>query len=230
MPFGLSDLVFEDNFDNLDKTKWALRGSAYTPGTMHAKSSWEAVKISGGKLRLLAKPQGDNFINGHIGTEASFQFQYGYAEANMRFHPYLGSHASFWLQSTAPYAVNRPEIDVAEYFGVKNPERKSGCNMWHCVYYRDNNEDPLLSWKDNTQDSLATRWSKVYHKYGVLWAPDGYTFYIDRVPVAFTAQGKSDVPKYLVLSILTRDYEIPDYRRDEADTYKLSVESVRVWQ
>lgn len=225
------ELVFEDNFTSLNKNVWSLRGTAYTPGTMHSKASWEAVKISGGKLRLLAKPVSEGvFINGHIGTEGSVEVRKGsYVEASMRFHPYLGSHASLWLQTPLPYSVGRPEIDVCEYFGIKNPERKTPANMWNCVYYRDNDEDPLLTWRETTQDTLQTRWSKIYHTYGLLWDNTGYTFYIDKKEVGHTNVGESDIPKYLVLSMITRDYEIANYRADMVDTYKLSVDWVRVW-
>jgi len=88
----------------------------------------------------------------------------------------------------------------------------------------------LQHWKEHTPDTLGARWSADYHTYGVEWSPAGYKFFVDGKQTHATLRGASTTPKYLVFSMLTRDYEIPNYRLDEADSYKLSVDWVRVWQ
>lgn len=231
MPFGCEKLVFEDTFETLNKDVWSLRNTVPAPDTLSV-GSWDSVRIVYDKLRLFAKPQPDGtFLNGHVGTQGTFEFTYGYAEARMKFHPYKGSHSAFWLQAAqSPYTPKNSEIDIAEYFGLSNPERSTPANLWNNVYYRDDITGPILGVKKYEEDTLATRWSNDFHTYGCLWTTWAYKFYVDGVQVNQINAGLSNTPKFLVLSMITRDFEAPDFRYDMTDTYKLMVDYVRVWQ
>jgi beta-glucanase (GH16 family) len=212
-----------------------LRGTETNDSQTYANSAWSASTISGEKLRLKiindpATP--GHLLSSHIGTQGKFEFTHGYAEARMRFHPYHGSHAAFWLQSPNPYSVGRPEIDVVEYFGAHNPDRKSGVNVFHQVYFRDDNSGPVRNMRLVTNDVLDfnTRWYKEFHNFGVKWTSDDYEFYIDGRMVGHINTGvPDDSPKYLVFSNLVRDYEYPDIADHPLDSYKTAVEYVRVW-
>jgi hypothetical protein len=118
---------------------------------------------------------------------------------------------------------------VVEYFGAHNPERKSGINVYHNVYYRDEPGDILNKKIVTNSKTFGANWQD-WHRYGLLWNDLGYHFFIDRKLVG-TISGVSDnSPKYLVLSNLVRDYEWPYIAEHPLDTYKTSVDYVRVWQ
>lgn len=226
-------LVFEDNFNTLNQDVWSIRASKNTD---YSKAAWSAVSVQGGRLRLRVVPlHNERFAIGHIGTRPNknatgFQFTYGLVEARMRFQPYSGSHSALWAQSRIPYTVNRPELDVAEYSGVRNPDRKRPTNLWHNVFYRDDNLGPLLKSQDPTPDTRANRWSDDFHVYGMEWTALGYTFLVDGQVVSTALVGLSTEPKYLVLSHLVADYERAHFNYDNIRSYKLVVDWVRVWQ
>jgi beta-glucanase (GH16 family) len=171
------------------------------------------------------------YLTGHIGTEEHFQFTYGRATARMKVHPYHGAHSAFWLQSVNPYAVGRPEIDVAECFGAHNPDRESGVQMWHNVFYRPTDDSPILTARKsaNSKD-FGGPWHTGYHDYTVDWSPDAYRFSIDGQVTAMITEGLSDTPKYLVLSILARDFEVGEIANHPITTYLTQVKWVKVWQ
>ena len=235
MPKGMSTLVFEDNFTRFDRSVWSLRGQeVWGDNQAHAESSYEAYKISGEMLRMILVPDPDtpgDVLIPHYGTQYSFQFFQGYAEARMRFYPYHGMHAAFWLQSEGPYERGRPEIDVAEYFGAHNPERKTGINLYSNVYYRDEPGTEILGKQIYTNSvEFGANWYQEFHNYGVLWTDDGYEFFIDGKSTGQITGVIDTSPKYLVLSNLVRDYEWPHIAEHPLDTYKTSVDWVRVWQ
>jgi beta-glucanase (GH16 family) len=227
--------VFEDNFNTLDKTVWSLRGQdPWGDGQAHANSSYKPARIYNGKLnmRVLPDPQtpGDLLVP-HIGTQDSFLFKYGYAEARMRFYPYHGIHASFWLQSIGPYRPGFPEIDVVEYFGAHNPERKSGINVFHNVYYRNDPSTGILNKKIVTNsNTFGANWFKEFHNFGVAVRPDGYEFFIDRMPMGTITGVQDEAERYLILSNLCRDYEWPYTQEHPLKSYRTTVDLVRVWQ
>jgi beta-glucanase (GH16 family) len=183
-------------------------------------------------MSLLNDPETPgHYLNAHIGTQGHFDFYHGYAEAKMRFFPYHGMHASFWLQSAGPYEPGAPEIDVVEYFGTHNPDRLAGVNVFNNVYYRAAAGGPVLNKKIVTNSNdFGAKWWREFHQYGVKWTDAGYEFFIDRKSVGVIDGVADDVSKYLVLSNLVRDYEYPDLADHPLESYKTSVEYVRVWQ
>jgi beta-glucanase (GH16 family) len=234
VPYGYSNLAFEDEFKRLDRNVWSLRGlDPWGDGMPHADTSYDACSISGEKLRmrlLHGSQTSDSVLTGNIGTMNSFLFQYGYAEAKMRFYPYHGMHASFWLQSPGPYEVGAPEIDVVEYFGAHNPERKSGINVYSNVYYRNEPGDIQNKKIVTNSRTFGANWYKDWHTYGVAVSPSGYAFFIDNKLTGMITGVTDTSKKYLVLYNLVRDYEYPYIAEHPFDTYKTSVEYVRVWQ
>ena len=224
-----ANLVFEDNFERLDKSVWSLRNR---PVPDIATADWRAVRIYNSKLRLLAKPDPDNpgkWLNGHIGTANTFEFTYGYVESRMKFHPYEGSFAASWLQSKAPYTPNNPELNIAEYMGKKNPLGLNGSDMLHNVY-TDSTAEPQFRSRTNDLKLIGKRWWETWNTFGMLWTPQGYEWYINDQLVAGTDIGASSSPKYLVLSMITRDWSAPRMRLDQLKTYKLNVDWIRVFQ
>jgi beta-glucanase (GH16 family) len=227
------NLVYSDQFDDLS-TDWVTRGQAYREDSTLAKSSGSASTIRNGELLLKVIRDPDNpgkVLTGHEGTEGKFEFTYGRVTARAKMHGYHGAHSGIWIQSVDPYAPGRPEIDIVESFGAHNPDRKEGVNVFHTVYYRDTPEGPVLSVqiKVNSND-FGAQWHKEYHDYSVLWTPDRYEFSIDGRHTGTITQGLSDTPKYVVLSMLARDWENQNLKEHSLEKYVMKVKWLKVWQ
>jgi hypothetical protein len=64
------------------------------------------------------------------------------------------------------------------------------------------------------------------HVYSVEWSPDGYVFRVDGHETYRTSQGLSQTPQFLILSLLTSDWELP---RLKPPYGQMDVDWVRVW-
>ena len=60
--------------------------------------------------------------------------------------------------------------------------------------------------------------------------PDRYEFYIDGRHTGTITKGLSDTPKYVVFSMLARDWENEDLKEHALDTYVMKVKWLKVWQ
>lgn len=225
--------VFTDEFNGTDLSDtWSLRGTKYTDGMTHAKADASACTVSGGVLSLktIADPDNPgNYLNCHVGTQDAFDFTHGWAAARVKFQRYAGSHSGFWLQSSPSYVPGSAEVDVAEDFG-------SDANIFNTVYWDWTDDGVSNLSKDQvatseTEAVLPTgdHWWDSYHVVSVRWTSTQYQYWIDDTKVYTTSQGISENPEYLVLSMLTRDFEAPKMREDLA-SYHTDVDWVRVWQ
>jgi beta-glucanase (GH16 family) len=225
-------LVYHDRFDDLG-TDWTTRGQDYREDSTLAKSSGSASSIRNGELLLKVIRDPNNpgkVLTGHEGTEGKFEFTYGRVSARIKMHGYHGAHSGFWIQSVDPYAPGRPEIDIVECFGAHNPNRKDGVFVFHTVYYRDTPEGPVLSDQIKVNSKDFGSWHEEYHDYTVDWTPTGYHFHIDGVHTGTITKGLSDTPKYVVLSMLARDWENQNLKEHSLEKYVMKVKWLKVWQ
>ncbi len=236
---GTWGLQFSDEFSGsaLDTTKWSYREGA-APSRTRSTNDRRAVSIGAGTLRMQVKrdpaaPR-TRYLNGQISTERKFAYTYGMFSARMRFAPGRGQHSSFWLQS-ATYGSfpGRPglagaEIDVAEFFGKGYPDG----GFANFLYYLDRRGRSVKIggvWPraGDLIPGSDTFWNS-FHVYSVKWTPRSYTFYIDGRVVYSTRKALSHTDEYLILSLLTSDWELPDFRFRGAGT--MAVDWARVWQ
>jgi beta-glucanase (GH16 family) len=233
--------IFSDEFDGrrLDTSKWEYRlPGALIESRTRSASAESAVGVGRGTLNLSVRPwpgRRGYFHNGHVGTEGAFAFRYGVAAARMRFPRGQGQHGSFWSQPYQPQdapgnpALDGAEIDVAEWFGAGR--RKGG--LAHYVYFRDADGEFIKTGDEfpSTKDLLSPRddWWKSYHVYSVEWTPRRYIFRIDGVETWRTTRGISRQQQYLILSLLTSDWELPKLDRTSLPT-TMRVDWVRAWQ
>jgi beta-glucanase (GH16 family) len=249
------DLVFDDDFDGerLDDAKWTVRqpGLYNESGSRKcSKSDPRAVDIAGGTLRLgvmldperleerCASPEGRfrYFLNGHIGTEETFDFRYGFAEARVRFPRERGQHGAFWLQRDGEIpqvpgdpGVSGAEIDVVEFFGEGYP--KGGLAAFVHYLNAEGEGEKVGGLRPNASRALESgdAWWRSFHDFSVEWTPKRYIFRVDGREVLRTTKGVSGVEQFLVLSLLTSDWELPDL--DEASLPStMEIDHVRVWQ
>ena len=243
-------VAFNDDFDlgYLDPSKWAYRQLDVKPygNRMCSQSRREAVSVSEGQLhlRVLELPELPGaarkncphgfFANGHIstvndGTDTSntaigggFSTQYGILSARLKFPTAPGQHGSFWSQ---PITGDGAEIDTAEYYG---DGRRDG-GLSHLIHWHSPSGVLKSSGGVVNADRLLPRgeeWSSAMHVYSVEWSPTGYVFRVDGHETYRTTKGRSTTPEFLILSLLTSDWELP---RLKAPYGQMDVDWVRVW-
>jgi len=234
-------VAFDDQFDgySLDTTKWSYRQlGLLNPGRTKAESSVDAVRVENGALKLgmLENPARPGYyLNGHISTEQSFTFKYGVAAARVKFQKPRGMHGSFWMQAPTFGAVpgdakqSGSEIDAVEYFGSTYPDG----GLASFTYYRDKagNSAKTGGLETEATDALehGDAWWKKYHVFSVEWTPDAYVFRVDGRETFRQTKNISGMPEFLVLSLLSSDWELPDLDKTQIPT-DMDVDWVRVYQ
>jgi hypothetical protein len=170
-----------------------------------------------------------HYLNGHVGTQGRFSFRYGVAAARVRFQRPTGMHASFWLQAVAS-AVGTSEVDTVEFFGQNYDDDPLGA-IGNYVHYGNRKYGRILPDAQRFVDAGSRSWWSRYHVFSVHWSPAGYVFLVDGREMFATENGISQDSEFLVLSLLTSDYELarlPDPELTEPPA--MSVDWVRVWQ
>jgi beta-glucanase (GH16 family) len=232
--------TFHDEFSGstLNTSLWTYR-EGRAPSRTHSKNDARAVSVGGGTVRLqvMKDPAAPSrrYLNGQISTEGRYSLTYGVASARVRFQVGRGQHGSFWLQS--PTYGSHPgradlsgaEIDVAEFFGRGYPQ--GGLASFN--YYVDRNRRNVKTggvWPGAARLIPARdTWWNSYHVFSVKWTPRSYTFYVDGRILFSTGRGVSKVDEYLVLSLLTSDWELPKLDRRRLPS-TMQVDWVRAWQ
>lgn len=209
-------LLFEDNFDFLDLTKWKLnpfpenkRRAAYYHEDNVFTENGELI------LRMNYRESGEygaGWYAGWVETSRFVQLEYaandyqgfstvnGYFEFRARADWVRGAWSAIWLQpdNSETFGINDiqgtgtdgAEIDIMETNSQKNFNT-------HVVHY-DGYDSRLKSVKSGLQ------WVKdmdEYHNYGFEWTETEYRFYIDgELTFTTSSMGVSMVEQYIILS------------------------------
>ncbi|MBF4770130.1 glycoside hydrolase family 16 protein [Nocardioides agariphilus] len=229
--------------------KWQQRGQTYEPQSSRncSRGSAKAVKVGGGVVRLsvMRDPNRHTLcpalkagqvaghyayrLNGHIGTDDRFSFKYGVAAARMKFPRLPGQHGSFWMQPVGgmyPGGTGH-EIDVIESFGTSR--RSSG--LWTYIW-RYQSGSIVKSGVNIPNTFLSGRrdaWWKRFHVFSVQWKPHLLVFRIDGKETWRIGGKVSQVQQYVILSLLSSDYEIPLIQDSQLPQH-MYVDWVRVWE
>lgn len=177
-------------------------------------------------------------LNGHIGTQdAEKDFLYGFAAARVKVQPLRGQHASFWLQPTAPAAPEGSakqtgaEIDVIEWFGKNHPNGGLSSFIWH---YPDDGGPGKTGVKIGgfikNPGRFGGKWHQRYHVFSVEWTPKRYIFRIDGKETYRTSKGVSGQRQFLILSLLSSDYELQYLGGEDRLRQTMAVDWVRYWE
>lgn len=131
------------------------------------------------------------FHNAMLSTVGAFSAKTGTVSARVKFPLGQGMHAGIWLQSG-----DRSELDVAESYGY-GKGITSGLHLKGKQYVKYILKKPLKkkSW-----------WSK-YHVISVKWDQAKVSMWVDGVKVQEVKKAKPDTRYFLVLSLLTSDWE-----------------------
>ena len=205
LPEGEWDLVWSDEFDGdkLDESKWDFRHHLF-----HKEhKAWigeEGIAFDGnsniifkmvekdGKYYSSQLQTGENWYD-RPGTKATwdiapfrkpkFLHKYGYYE--VRCHLQQGDKwwSAFWLQS--PNIGTHPdpkiagvEVDIMESFF---PNTYIPHFLHWGGYAEDHQKDTTMEEKRSARREDAIPLEKGFHRFGVLWEEDGYTFFVDGV-------------------------------------------------
>ena len=174
-------------------------------------------------------------LNGHVSTESSFDFQYGVAAARMKFHHRPGQHASFWMQPR-DFGAQEPtpwgaEIDVIEWLGADGGRQRLATNIYpHPAYENDSTWfGGRIANPDRFLRNHSDRWWTGYHVFSVEWSPSEYVFRIDGLETMRTTEGISHHPEFLILSMLSSDYELGSLGGDQHLSQHAYVDWVQAW-
>ena len=245
--------IFRDEFSGrrVDLSKWSNQ-KTLAPAHMRmcSRLSHRTRTVSGGVLRMgvgydpartgqtchwtLNGRSGSHpyMLNTQLYTQGKFDFTYGYAAVRMKMHLDKGMHASFWMQPANWYTPGDPskgtEIDVVEYFG-RTKRDSTIASFLH--WYDKDNTHYKVGGKFPNANRLRKRtqtWSQAYHVFSVEWTADALVFRVDGREFWRRTELVSQAPEYLLLSMLTSDYELEKLTtRRMRQTAK--VDWVRVW-
>lgn len=244
------EATFTDDFDedtvDGDGATWVTRDQGYVGVRTCSRASTDAAELADGVLELsvLEDPdrEGDECqlpgkrkkfayrLNGHVGTEASYAFTYGFAAARIRTQAARGQHAAFWMQAAGGQGTGGPkkggaEIDVIEYFGDDHPE--GGLTSFTYFLDKAGKKQTVGGWLPNA-DQLGDDWAEKYHVFSVEWTPKEYVFRIDGKVTQRLKGETSGRPEFLILSLLSSDYELPRFNGELPET--MEVDWARVWE
>ena len=105
------------------------------------------------------------------------------------------------------------EIDVMEYFGDDHPE--GGLTSFTYFLDKDGKKQTVGGWLPDV-DELGDDWAEQYHVFSVEWTPKEYVFRIDGKVTQRLEGGDSGRPEFLILSLLSSDYELAALQRRAA--------------
>lgn len=224
-------LIWSDDFDGdtLDFTKWNYR---YLGKRESAMISKECVSLDGkGHLHLSVFEKDGVMQNGMIGTYGKFSTTYGRFEARIKFPEMQGQHGSFWMQPDKPgkeeknAAVTGAEIDIIEWFGAG---RKDG-GMASNVYWPSSKGSHAGGTKDFKLLPPGEKLSDNFHVFSVDWSPTEYVFRMNGKETYRITEGVSQIPQYMILSLLTADWEVKRLDKSKLPNAMI-IDWVRVWK
>lgn len=239
---------FTDDFDedSVDEPggAWASRTQGRIGVRTCSKADPSGAEVGDGVLTLsvLKDPAGGECqlprrrkkfpyrLNGHVGTEGSYGFTYGFAAARLRTQSDRGQHAAFWMQAIGGQRDGGPkkggaEIDIMEYFGDDHPQG----GLTSFTYYLDQagKKQTEGGWLPGVDD-LGDDWASSYHVYSVEWTPEEYVFRIDGQVTQRIEGETSGRDEFLILSLLSSDYELPRFNGKLPES--MEVDWARVWE
>jgi beta-glucanase (GH16 family) len=242
-------LDFDDQFTyGLDTSRWFTRGDAHDPDSNRTCAKADPGMVTGvdGTLQLSVQRDpayaegscswenpsngssgtSDYYLNGHVGTQGAYSFRYGVAAARVKFQEPQGMHGAFWLQDSGePEGTVGAEIDTVEFFG--KGFNKGGIASF---IYPSAGEESGGTQPDASKALTGPRdnWWDRYHVFSVEWTPTEYVFRIDGVETLRTSDGVADRKSFVILSLLTSNWELK--RLPDSGTGTMAVDWVRVWQ
>ena len=240
LPEGNWEMVWAEEFDGteLDRSKWDYRMCmmqkpwiAWTDKGVHLDGKSNAVftlqeedgRIVSSQLQtgynFMDEPVqeskfGNDFLQWPLGKLKDSMYLHGpgYYECRCRLQQKEGWWSAFWIQSSIIGAsidpkVSGVEIDIMESF---HPGVLNGHNVFTGGYGLD-----LQRVKVGGGDIDKT----VYHRFGVRWDEEGYTFYVDGKEDGVVRQFQTAIPEFILISTEVRGYRKTEDRLPMPEAY-----------
>ena len=246
LPDGEWKLAWSDEFDGteLDTTKWEYRTHIW--GKRHPCFSEDGVILDGKSNAIFRIFENDGEIcSPHLQTgtswidtpytdeamfgavekdekpglvwpigkfrEPKYLHKYGYYECRCKLQRQEGWWSAFWLQSPVIGTSANPEqsgieVDIMESFSPG----KMSCHVLHYDGYG-------VDHKSKTAGEEVRELSlEEYHNFGVLWEPDGYTFFVDGVRDGEKIEAPvSHIPQFILISTEVNGYRSSEHKASE---------------
>jgi beta-glucanase (GH16 family) len=239
-PAPAAQMLFDAEFNGrrLDRSvwytcyPWARRGEGCSnnPGIELEWYQNANVTVRDGYARLVALRKsvrgGYPYTSGMIstggtpGSQPSFAYLYGYAEARIALPEGKGMWPAFWIvpaDRTWP-----PEIDFMEWQGV-TPKVDIVTIHWGTAKHPQS---------DGTGVHTGVNLANGFHVYGCDWEPDAVTWYFDGKPIKTYADPSHipNQPMYLILNLAIGGWERGQlHPRAKNFPATMLVDYVRVW-
>ena len=191
-------------------------------------------------MSVKRKPGSSKLLNAQISTQPRSASQghlqrYGVFSARIRYPEHRGQHGSFWMQSPTygryPGSAARSgaEIDVTEFFGRNYPDGGLGTFVYFVNKSRANVKIGDVWRRASSLAPKGDRWWNAYHVFSVRWTPSRYLFYVDGRLLSTTTRGVSRTQEFMILSLLTSDWELPHLDRSKLPSH-MDVDWTTAWQ
>jgi beta-glucanase (GH16 family) len=239
--------VWGDDFNgtSLNRSNWALYPVAGT-GRNCAESSLSQVRVAQGAATLSVARKATKTALGtvwahkagcphgyylNVALRSTHMYQHGVFAARIKFESGGGQHGAFVLQAGGPHAT---EMDTVEYFGDGRKDFGIGRGVYPAATRKGKHVGGLYPQARGLMGGRTP--SNSWHVYAVKWTPSGYLFTIDGKPTLQTRKPYvSTTPEYMVIGLVTSDYELPHLARNKrgqvvSSKSRMQVDWVRTWQ
>lgn len=193
-------LIFSDDFNTLDQTKWDMHNNMAAWGATTTVILGSNTIVQNGELVLTAKRE-NNYIcpspdcslpsyqySGAFLSSKNGNFYYGYYETRAKMDFISGFFPAIWLINTGN-APHYSEIDICEIVGSGSrrvqPAGQNYTSIMNNYQYTSNLHGAINAADPHTiggvEDYLEIGINDYtqYHVYGLDWQPNKMSFYID---------------------------------------------------
>lgn len=191
-------MIWNDEFEgtSIDNSKWD-----YCPNWFRQGGSYwadENAWVDGnGLLKLNVTESNDSVYCGAIRTHNKYNQQYGYFEVSCKVPQIQGGWAAFWMMpygnKVGDQGDDGTELDIFESINGWNGKIQHALHWDGYGAEHQSDKYSMTNWGLYDGD---------FHKFGMMWTPQEYIFYIDDVETWRTsAGGVADVEQYMKLTM-----------------------------
>ena len=174
-------------------------------------------------------------LNGHISTAGQQELTYGVVAARLRFQQPPGQHGAFWLQPSVPVpgatsaAEGGAEIDVIEWFGAGLPSGGLSASVY---YPTSSGQAKAGGWIANPGSYLSGQRLVVVEVPRLQRRVEPRRLRLPHRRPGDLAHraGVSERAEYLILSLLSSDYELPGLGGEDRLPQHMYVDWVQFWR
>ncbi len=181
------NLVFSDEFNEaeMNTDRWYLEDGAIMNYDDSALMTFKPDKVTADGHNMVIRTElNDNYVSGHVTSEKSFSFKYGYVEVRASVRATPGFWAKLVLTNQNDKNETVSQIDVFNSYASNDTIFASAGVLEADTYYSDYlklNEPSYEAYRSGTFEYGKLLNGEEYHTYGVEWTPEYLRFFIDGV-------------------------------------------------